>query len=404
MTLTITMMGSAGDGVALLADGTRRHIPRALPGETFSDDGRLTVESPERVDPPCPHFSLCGACALQHWGAAPQSEWKRGRIEHALRSAGFVGAGATLGHVSPPASRRRADLSVVRQPDGSLIIGFHGSAGVLAIPQCRVLRPEIMALLPKLAAALRPLQALRPRADAAINLLDSGPDVLLRLDGKLTPADTARLADFARAEGLKRIATREGLAAQIEAVRHGFQGGEVAPPAGAFLQATAEGEAAIVAAVLAALPTRLPRAAVIADLFAGLGTLSFPLSARARVNAFEGDPEIIAALDAGARAAGGRVTAARRDLVRQPLLPAELGKCAVVVLDPPYAGAAEQIAQIARGPRPAIIYVSCNPVALERDARALCEAGYTLGAATVIDQFLWSPHVEAVVGFMPPKA
>ena len=404
MTLTITMMGSAGDGVALLADGTRRHIPRALPGETFSDDGRLTVESSERVDPPCPHFPLCGACALQHWGAAPQSEWKRGRIEHALRAAGFGEAAPVLAHVSPPASRRRADLSVIRQPDGSLVIGFHGPAGVLAIPDCRLLRPEIMALLPRLAAALRPLQALRMRSDAAINLLDSGPDVLLRLDGKLTPADIARLADFARAEGLKRIATREGVAAQTSPVRHGFQGGEVAPPPGAFLQATVQGEAAIVAAVLAALPARLPRSALIADLFAGLGTLSFPLSARARVLAFEGDPAIVAALDAGARTAGGRVTAARRDLIRQPLLPAELAKCAVVVLDPPYAGAAEQIAQIARGPRPAIVYVSCNPVALERDARALREAGYTLGPAAVIDQFIWSPHVEAVVGFAPPKA
>jgi len=402
MSLRIIGMGSAGDGLALLPDGTRRHVPRALPGEVLSDDGRLEVESPERVDPPCPHFPLCGACALQHWASASQSEWKRGRIEQALAAAGFAGASVGLGHVSPPASRRRADLSVIRQPDGSLVIGFHGPSGVLAIPQCRVLRPEIMALLPKLAAALRPLQALRQRADAAINLLDSGPDVLLRLDGKLTPADTARLADFARAEGLKRIATREGVAAQIAAVRHRFQGGEVAPPAGAFLQATAEGEAAIVAAVLAALPARLPRGALIADLFAGLGTLSFPLSARARVLAFEGDPGAVAALDAGARAAGGRVTAARRDLVRQPLLPAELAKCAVAVLDPPYAGAAEQIAQIARGPRPAIIYVSCNPVALERDARTLREAGYTPGPATVIDQFLWSPHVEAVVGFTPP--
>ena len=393
-------MGAAGDGLAVLPDGTRRHLPRALPGEMLSDAGRLLEESPERVDPPCPHFSLCGACALQHWAAAPQTEWKRGRVEAALHAAGFP-ATATLAHVSPPASRRRADLSVLRQPDGSLTIGFHGPAGVLAIPECRVLRPEIMALLPRLAEALRPLQALRSRADAAINLLDSGPDVLLRLDGKLTPADTARLADFARAQGLARIATREGIAAQIAPVRHAFQDGAVAPPPGAFLQATEQGEAAIVAAVLAALP-RLPRGAIIADLFAGLGTLSFPLAARARVAAFEGDPETVVALDAGARAAGGRITALRRDLVRQPLLPAELAKCAVVVLDPPYAGAAEQIAQIARAPKPAVIYVSCNPVALERDARALREAGYRLASATVIDQFLWSPHVEAVISFEAP--
>ena len=400
---TIIAMGSAGDGVALAPDGARRHIPRALPGEVLSAEGRLLRESPERVDPPCPHFSLCGACALQHWSGAAQSEWKRGRVEHALRQAGFAEAMVTLGHVSPPARRRRADLSILRAGDGSLTIGFHGAQGVLAIPECRVLRPEIMALLPRLAAALRPLQALRQRADAAINLLDSGPDVLLRLDGKLTPVDIQRLADFARAEGLKRIATREGVAAQIGAVRHGFGRGVVAPPPGAFLQATVEGEAAIIAAVLAALPAKMSRGALIADLFAGLGTLSFPLAERARVLAYEGDPEAVAALDAAARAAGGRVTAGRKDLIRQPLLPLELAKCAVVVLDPPYAGAAEQVAQIARGPKPHLIYVSCNPVALERDARALRDAGYVMTSATAIDQFLWSPHIEAVVGFAPPK-
>ena len=402
----IEALGAAGDGVA----PGPIFIARTLPGETVlaAPQGRdraaleqVITGSPERVVPPCPHFPTCGACALQHWATVPQSEWKRGRVERALRAAGFPDASPILAHVSPPASRRRADLSVVRQPDGSLIIGFHGPAGVISIPECKVLRPEIMALLPSLAVALRPLQALRARADAAINLLDSGPDILLRLDGKLTAADTTRLAEFARAEGLKRIATREGVAAQIAPVRHSFQSGEVAPPPGAFMQVTADGEAAIVAAVLAALPARLPRSAIIADLFAGLGTLSFPLSTRARVLAFEGDPEAVVALDAGARAAGGRVTAARRDLVRQPLLPAELAKCAVVVLDPPYAGAAEQVAQIARGPKPAIIYVSCNTVALERDARVLLEAGYALGEVTVIDQFLWSPHVEAVVAFTP---
>jgi 23S rRNA (uracil1939-C5)-methyltransferase len=228
-------------------------------------------------------------------------------------------------------------------------------------------------------------------------------DLWPEVDGRVVGALAEQMADFARAEGLKRIATREGVAAQIGAVRHGFGRGVVAPPPGAFLQATVEGEAAIIAAVLAALPAKLSRGALIADLFAGLGTLSFPLAERARVLAYEGDPEAVAALDAAARAAGGRVTAGRKDLIRQPLLPLELAKCAVVVLDPPYAGAAEQVAQIARGPKPHLIYVSCNPVALERDARALLEAGYVMTSATAIDQFLWSPHIEAVVGFAPPK-
>ncbi len=399
-------IGAAGDGIA---EGPL-FIAGALPGErvraraTGTDRAALEAvlePSPERVAAPCEHAARCGACALQHWALPPQGEWKRARVETALRRAGHNIA-VTLAHQSAPGTRRRADLSVLRRADGGVTIGFHGPGGVLDIPGCRLLHPTLLALLPRLAEALRPLAAFRARADAAINLLDSGPDILLRLDGKLSTHDTQRLAWFAEDTGLARIATREGVAAQRAPVRHAFGAAQVAPPPGAFLQATADGEAAIVAGVLAALPARRKRGPII-DLFAGVGTLSFPLSAHAPVLAYEGAADAVAALDAGARGAGGRVTAARRDLARQPLLPAEFKAASALVLDPPFAGAAEQVAQIVRQPGTPLVYVSCNIAALERDARTLHAAGYRATSAAVVDQFLWSAHVEAVVGVFVGK-
>jgi 23S rRNA (uracil1939-C5)-methyltransferase len=183
-----------------------------------------------------------------------------------------------------------------------------------------------------------------------------------------------------------------------------MSGTEVRPPPGVFLQATAPGEAAIIEAVLAGLPDRLPTRSRIAEMYAGCGTLTFALAAKARVTAWEGDAASVAALkDAVNRAAlPGRIDVTQRDLVRQPLSVKELGQFAAIVLDPPHAGAAAQIAHIAAARVPRVIYVSCNPGTLSRDAKTLQAAGYTLTAATAIDQFLWSARLEAVCVFQKP--
>ena len=212
------------------------------------------------------------------------------------------------------------------------------------------------------------------------------------------------LAAFAATHGLPRIAwaslkgTPE-VAAQTGTAFIRFGAAEVAVPPGAFLQASPEGEAAIREAVLAALPGKLVGRARIAELFAGLGTLSFSLASRAPIIAYEGDAAAVAALANAAGKAGARITATRRDLARQPLLLKELQGFPVLVLDPPFAGAAEQMALIARARVPHVVYVSCNPAALARDAKLMHAAGYRLRMAVPVDQFLWSPHLEAVVGF-----
>jgi len=418
--IEVTALGAGGDGIARRA-GQTVFLPGALPGETWratlagkrgdallaEAEELIGPPSPDRVTPICPHVAdRCGGCTLQHWAPAAQAAWKHDRLAEALSRAGYEGVAVAPTVTTPPRSRRRADFALRRRPDGSVAIGFHprGGTEVVDLVTCEVLDPVLFALVAPLRALLRRLSALSREGSAAVNLLDSGPDILLRTDKPLDTTGHRLLAAFAAQLGLPRIAWAQGdglteTAAQSASVRLDLSGVEVAPPPGAFLQATRAGEAAIIAAVMAGLPAKLPVRPKLLDLYAGVGTLSFPLSARGSVTAMEGSAEAAAALDAAARKAVARVRAVRRDLARQPVLPAELKAYDLVVLDPPFTGAAEQVAQLARSAVRHLVYVSCNPAALTRDAAVLKGAGFAVTAATPVDQFLWSAHLESVVAF-----
>jgi 23S rRNA (uracil1939-C5)-methyltransferase len=247
---------------------------------------------------------------------------------------------------------------------------------------------------------LRSLDGLKREASALVNLLDSGPDLLLRTDAPLSSRDRTRLTALATEHNLPRIAWAQGergeteTACQLRPATAMLSGHATVIPPGAFLQASTEGETAIQQAVLAALP-RLTKKARLVELFAGVGTLTHALTTRGSVQAYEGDLPAVQAL----RAAGNpRVAAVVRDLARQPLQGPELKGAAAVVLDPPYGGALAQMPALAASGLP-IIYVTCNPAALLRDGRLLISAGYKVVSATAIDQFLWSARVEGVVGF-----
>jgi 23S rRNA (uracil1939-C5)-methyltransferase len=418
MRLTVTAIGAGGDGIAHHA-GATIFLPHALPGEEVEaqlsgrrGDGQAGVveavlsPSPDRIAPPCIHFEQgCGGCAVQHWAPAAQAAWKRERLREALSRAGYPDAVVAETVTTPVGRRRRADFGVRRGP-GGITIGFHqaGSAQLLDLVECIVLDPRLVALIAPMREMLRRLPALRREGSAVVNLLDTGPDIVLRTDGPITATERVALAAFARDCGIARIAwaLKDGtaeVAAQTGPATIILSGAELAPAPGAFLQASPEGEAAIIAAVLAALPAKLAGRGRIADLHAGLGTLSIPLAKRGRVTAFESEALAVTALGAAAGRAGVPVTAVRRDLDRQPLTIAELAPFAAVVLDPPHSGAVEQVKLLARSAVPAVIYVSCNPAALSRDARAFSEAGWALAAATPIDQFVHSAQLEAVVAF-----
>jgi 23S rRNA (uracil1939-C5)-methyltransferase len=415
----IERIGAEGDGIAHLRDGTSLYLPGVLPGETVRAQPvarrrdawagevlAILAPSSERIAPPCPHFGICGGCALQHWRGGAYAAWKSGLLESALRRAGYAPSPAPLSG-TPPGGRRRMDLAA-RRRGGSIVLGLHRrrAPDVVDLEQCPVLHPALGRLLAPLRALLARLAALERTASVIANLLDSGPDLLLRTDGILTATDRARLAAFATAHALPRVAWAQGdgapeTACQLRpAVTH-LSGVAVAPPPGAFLQASREGEAAIVAAVLAGLPEPLPRGARVAELYAGCGTLTFALAARVRVAAFEGDAAAAASLAGAANRAGlaGRIEVQRRDLARQPLRAAELTGFAAVVLDPPQAGAAPAMPEIAASGVARVIYASCNPATLGRDAAVLRGAGYALRSAAPVDQFLWSARLESVVVF-----
>jgi 23S rRNA (uracil1939-C5)-methyltransferase len=418
--VVIERVGVEGDGVGHLSDGTAVYVPRALPRERVlvepvrsRGDGWLAhlaaIEQSDsaRVAPPCQHFGLCGGCVLQHWRDAEYSAWKQALLEHALIRSGFPSLPPISLLRGLPGERRRLDFAV-RRAQGRVILGLHtaGSPEVVDLSDCLVLHPVLMALIPELRTLLAGLGTIRREGSAIANLLDAGPDLLLRTDAPLSTDDRSALTAFARAHGLARLSWAMGkdtpeTICQFRPAATALSGVEVRPPPGAFLQATEAGEAAIVAAVRAGLPDKLPARARIAELYAGCGTLSFALAPQARISAYEGDAATFGALQDAANRAGlaGRVDPVRRDLARQPLSAKELAPFTVVVLDPPHAGAAAQISQIAASTIRTVIYVSCNPATLGRDAMVLRDAGYGLTAATAIDQFLWSARLESVCVF-----
>ena len=416
----VDRVGSEGDGIARLPDGTPLYLPFTLPGETVTarplqsrGDGwhafaeAIADATEARVDPPCRHFGRCGGCVLQHWRDSDYRTWKAGLVSYALRQAGFTAPDPLPFVAGLPGERRRIDFAV-RRTAGRIVLGLHEqrSAEVIDITDCLVLHPTLMVLLGPLRALLQGLNAMRREGSVVINLLDSGPDMLLRTDAALTLDDRIALTDFARDHALPRVSQTMGndTPETIGLLRPpvtALSGVAVRPPPGVFLQATAEGERAIVQAVLNGMPGKITSKTRVAELYAGCGTLTFALAKTVRVTAFEGDAATVGAVKQAINQGGvaGRIEAFQRDLARQPLSAQELKAFAAVVLDPPHGGAAAQIGQIAAAGVPAVVYVSCNPATLSRDARMLSGAGYTLATVTVIDQFLWSARVESVSVF-----
>ncbi len=410
--MSIDRIGTAGDGVA--REPHRLHVARTLPGELVraqpDASGKrarlleVLAPSPDRVIPACPHFHEgCGGCALQHWQDVRYAAWKRQSVVTALRHAGFTDPDVAPLVRTPPRARRRMDLAVERRP-GGVLLGLHRAhtADIVDLGTCHVLHPALFGLLAPLRKLLSSLAALRRSTSVVANMMADGADLLIRTDGPLEATDRAKLAAFAAAHAVPRIAWALGesapeVAAMTAPPSVRFAGQRVEPPPGVFLQASAEGEAAIVAAVLDAVPDKLTGRSRAVELYAGCGTISFPLAGRLRVQAYEGQAQAAACVRRAQ--AGTRVEMTQRDLARQPLQPKELAGAAMVVLDPPYAGSAAQLQLVAASAVKRVVYVSCNPQALGREAALLAQAGYRLVRATPIDQFLWSAQVECVAVF-----
>lgn len=402
----IDSLGARGDGVAT-HEGVRLFVPFTLAGERvrvrrLGEDRAAVVErlsdSPDRIAPECRHFGTCGGCALQHLDSSAYADWKVAQLRAALAPRGLANVAITKLVSVSPATRRRAEFAA-RRVKGHVTLGFHArlSHDIVDMQECRVLDPALVGLVAPLRDLMQGLSSIA-WADIMATHTDTGIDLLFTLDAAPDRKSIAALIDFANARDLARVSWRKSASPELIIERRKpqirFGGIAVDLPSGAFLQAAPEAEAAIVRLVVQSIG----KAKRVIDLYAGCGTLTFPLARSAQVHAIEGQAELVAALDTAARRGGigPRVRAERRDLTRRPLLANDLAEANAIVFDPPREGAREQAAHLAQSRVKTIVGVSCNPATFARDARVLVDAGYALEQVTPVDQFLWTPHLELV--------
>jgi 23S rRNA (uracil1939-C5)-methyltransferase len=403
--LTIGRLGHRGDGIADNPAGAI-YVPGALPGETVEVEAvaghpdrrhllRVAVASSERIAPICPHFDVCGGCAVQQWTAARYRAWKRDLVVQALRQAGLD---APVGELidAHGAGRRRAVFHARRGSHEILEVGFAAARShrLVAIDCCPVLAPQLNGAIEAAWAIAEALQDADKPLDIQVTGSDAGLDVDVRGSSSLTPRRIGALARVAEKHDLARLTRHGELVALRRAPTLRMGKATVPLPPAAFLQATAAGEAALAQLVSDACAG----AANVVDLFAGIGPFALRLAERARITAVDADEAALTGLKRAAGTAAGLkpVAVERRDLFRRPLLAAELNQFDALVFDPPRQGAEAQTRELSASKVPAVVAVSCNPGTFARDVQTLTRAGYRLMQITPVDQFRYAAHVEIV--------
>jgi 23S rRNA (uracil1939-C5)-methyltransferase len=406
--LIIARIGHRGDGIADTPGGPV-YVPYTLPGETVTveaivghpDRGQLLAvdtASDERIKPVCPHFGVCGGCALQHWALPRQYDWKRQMVIDALAHAGIEAlVDATVD--AHGEGRRRATLHARRSAHDVVEVGFAAPRAHLIIPidHCPILAPSMAGTIEAAWDIASALKLTQKPLDIQVTASEAGLDIDVRGSGPVDSATAAALAAIATKRRLARITRHSELVAQNTPPQIAIGRAKVAIPPGAFLQATAAGEAALARLVI----QHVGKAKAVADLFAGVGPFTLRLGETARVTAADSDAAAMTALKRAATTTNGLkpIETQTRDLFRNALVASELEPFGAVVFDPPRQGAEAQVRAIAKSTVPVVVAVSCDAATFTRDARILIDGGYRLAAATPIDQFRHSPHVEIVAKF-----
>ncbi|MCW9045001.1 MAG: 23S rRNA (uracil(1939)-C(5))-methyltransferase RlmD [Alphaproteobacteria bacterium] len=411
----IEFLGGKGDGVAKSNDKTY-FVPFSVPGdrllikpETKRGEGfassivEIKEAGPHRFEAPCPHYSTCGGCSLQHLEPSFYGDWKRQLVVDAFSRRGLHPEilpvkSAAIGQ------RRRVSFEVIRA-GGRLVFGFNArqSHQVVPIDHCLLLVPEINQLIPALEKLIPHLTDAGERGDVVINFVNGLLDIVFALPGDLSLDRLEKLSAFADKHDIGRISwnrhkggTPESVV-QRKPIKALFGDVPVEIPAGSFLQPSEDGEGLLVNEVHKGIGD----CSKIADLFSGCGTFSFPMAKTALIHAFEASQVMISAMEqaAGRAGLGGNITGNVRDLERQPLSVKELKEYDGVVFDPPRAGAQEQAQVLSESTISTVVGVSCNPNTFARDARLLVDGGFEIKRVIPVDQFPYSPHMEAVAIF-----
>ncbi|HEV2627596.1 MAG TPA: class I SAM-dependent RNA methyltransferase [Pseudolabrys sp.] len=403
--LTIARLGHRGDGVAETPAGPV-YVPYTLPGEVVTVEAvpghpdrrqldHIDKASHERVAPVCKHFGVCGGCALQHWSLAEYALWKRNLVVEMLEHHGVIAPVAPLIDAHGK-GRRRAVLHARRGTHNVLEVGFAAPRAhhIVAIDACPVLAPELAGAVTAAWAIAEALKVTEKPLDIHVTAADNGLDVDVRGSGALKPDQIAALARIADAHGLARLTRHGELVTQRAQPLLTVGRAQVPLPPGSFLQATAEGEAALARLVI----EHVGKAKRVADLFAGIGTFALRLAEKARVTAADSEASAIKALQRAAANASGlkQIEAIPRDLFRRPFVASELKVFDAVVFDPPRQGAEAQARELAKSGVKTVVAVSCDPATFARDVKILIDGGYKLAGVTPVDQFRWSQHVEVV--------
>jgi len=403
--LAINRVAHRGDGVADTPAGPL-FVPYTLPGETVEVESvpghpdrrhllRVETASPERIEPFCQHFGICGGCAIQHWTAPRYQEWKRSLVVEALAQAGLD---ATVDELidAHGDGRRRATFHARLGARDILEVGFAALRAhhIVGIDRCPVLAPSLDGAIP---AAWVIAEALKPQnkpLDIQVTATDAGIDMDVRGSGTLNAARMGMLARLAATHKLARLTRHGELIAQRATPSVPVGRAQVALPPGSFLQATVAGEQALARLV----QDHVGNAKIVADLFCGLGPFALRLAERARVMAFDADAGATAALKQAANMTSGLkpIDAEARDLFKRPLYAQELKRVDALVFDPPRQGAEAQARELAKSAVSVVVAVSCNAATFARDVRLLIDGGYRLKSVTPVDQFRHSAHVEIV--------
>lgn len=420
LTVTVTSLDPFGQGVAR-HEGKTVFVTGVLPGEqaeiqlteekrqfSHAKLKRLLTPSPQRVTPPCPHFTRCGGCQQQHAGIALQQSSKTAALMRLMtRETGAELPEASLIAGTPYAYRRRARLALYFQAkEQRLLMGYRqsNSHDLVDIKACPVLRPELEALLQPLRDCLSRLKAVKRLGHVELVQAENGPLLVLRHLDPLHSSDQQALRDFAQQQGVSVYLAPDAdslTCLQGEEPIYHVAGLTLAFSPRDFIQVNDAVNQQMVAQALAWLDVQ-PQDRIL-DLFCGMGNFTLPLAQRAAsVVGVEGVTALVEKGRENAQRNGlSNVTFFHQnledDVTQQPWAAQGFDK---ILLDPARAGAAGVMEQITRLAPERVVYVSCNATTLARDSKVLLAAGYRLANVAMLDMFPHTGHLESMALFL----
>ncbi|MCX8960345.1 23S rRNA (uracil(1939)-C(5))-methyltransferase RlmD [Erwinia psidii] len=424
ITVTVNEMDVSGQGVGRI-DGKALFISGALPGERAEVEItqqknswargktiRILSASPERVTPPCPHFTLCGGCQLQHASPALQQQSKASALARLLsQQNGQPVAVDNIISGEPYGYRRRARLSLHYDKRSQTVqMGFRQAASreLVAISQCPVLKPELNALIQPLHQMLNSLQAARRLGHIELVLADNGPLLVLRHLDTLSGTDREKLEQFSHNHHVALfLAPDSDTLVQVNGAMPFYRIDDLtlAFSPRDFIQINGELNQQMVNQALNWLDLQ-PQDRLL-DLFCGMGNFTLPAGKQVEhATGVEGVAILVG--QAARNAARNNLNNVdffqhnlEEDVVKQAWAAKGFNK---VLLDPARAGAAAVMSHIIKLAPQKVVYVSCNPTTLAQDSQNLLASGYQLERVSLLDMFPHTGHVESMVLFSRKQA